>query len=91
MDVSNVLALDNHDPQELNPSTLLHSKVIAVEGMPGAGKTSVLFDIAEELEGTCVLLSEMNLEPNSSWKKLSSKEQSHIFHNLWVDEVLIMP
>ena len=29
-------------------------------------------------------LSEMNLEPNSPWKKLSSKEQSHIFQNLWV-------
>lgn len=90
MDVSNVLALDNHDSQELNPSTLLHSKVIAVEGMPGAGKTSVLFDIAEELEGTCVLLSEMNLEPNSPWKKLSSKEQSHIFHNLWVERIEVL-
>jgi len=85
-----VLALCKTDPQTLHSASSPRSKLIAIEGMPGAGKTSVLASFAEELEGTCILLPELNLEPDSPWKKLSSKEQGDIFHKLWVERMMLL-
>lgn len=63
------------------------SKVIAFEGMTGAGKTSLLLGIAHELAGKCIILPEMRPEPDSSWRHASVKEQGKIFHRLWVERI----
>ena len=62
-------------------------KIIAFEGMPGAGKTTALLSFAHEFEGKYIVLSEMNPEPDSPWKHASIKEQGEIFHQLWVERI----
>lgn len=46
---------------------------IAIEGMPGAGKSISLID----------LFSETNPEPNSKWQDFSASDQGDIFHSIW--------
>lgn len=57
---------------------------IAIEGMPGAGKTTTLLDLIDEFQGQCMLLSETNPEPNATWENYSSNAQGDIYHQLWV-------
>ena len=63
---------------------------IALEGMAGAGKTTSLLQLIPELEGTCVVLSELLPEPRADWSLLSIKDQSKIYHDLWVSRMKII-
>lgn len=63
---------------------------IALEGMPGAGKTSSLLHLVSELEGTCVVLSELLPEPTTDWSILTIKNQGKIYHDLWVSRMEII-
>lgn len=56
---------------------------IAVEGMPGAGKSTSLLDLISEFSDRCVLFSETNPEPNSEWQDFSASDQGDIFHKIW--------
>ena len=52
---------------------------IAIEGMPGAGKSISLIDLISEFSDRCVLFSETNPEPNSKWQDFSASDQGDIF------------
>ncbi|MGH2611587.1 MAG: deoxynucleoside kinase [Rhabdochlamydiaceae bacterium] len=56
---------------------------IAIEGMPGAGKSTSLLDLISEFSDRCILFSETNPEPNSDWQDLSANDQGDIFHRIW--------
>lgn len=90
MNDTQLLAFNSSRAQKSLENALPYSKIIVVEGMPGAGKTSALAALAEELEGTCVLLSEMNLEPNAPERNLLPKEKGAVFHKLWVERMEIL-
>lgn len=60
---------------------------IAIEGMPGGGKTSSLISLISELPGDFVLFSETNPEANSDWKHLTVNTQGGVYHKLWVDRM----
>lgn len=63
------------------------SKIIAVEGMPGAGKTTILAALAEQFEGSCILLPELNFEPYAPENSLPPEEKRTLFHKLWVERL----
>jgi thymidylate kinase len=63
---------------------------IALEGMPGAGKTSSLLHLVSELEGTCVVLSELLPEPTADWSILTIINQGRIYHDLWVSRMEVV-
>ena len=75
---------------EINSIPSASNKIIAIEGMPGSGKTTILTSLSEQLEGTCILLSELNLEPDSPEKKLPAQEQGDIFHALWLERIALL-
>ncbi|MBA3814670.1 MAG: AAA family ATPase [Alphaproteobacteria bacterium] len=83
---SNLFVFARSSPEKLPSENI----IIVFEGMPGAGKTSILSALAEELEGRCILLSEMNLEPYSSEMTLPSKEKKDIYHNLWIERMELL-
>ncbi len=56
---------------------------IAIEGMPGAGKSTSLIDLISEFSDRCILFSETNPEPNSEWQDFSASDQGDIFHKMW--------
>lgn len=56
---------------------------VAIEGMPGAGKSTSLLDLISEFSDRCILLSETNPEPNSDWEDFSANDQGDIFHRIW--------
>lgn len=56
---------------------------IAIEGMPGAGKSISLIDLIYEFSDRCILFSETNPEPNSKWQDFSASDQGDIFHSIW--------
>jgi thymidylate kinase len=56
---------------------------IAIEGMPGAGKSTSLLDLISEFSDRCILFSETNPEPNSEWQGFSPSDQGDIFHQIW--------
>jgi thymidylate kinase len=57
---------------------------IAIEGMPGAGKSTSLLELIGEFQDRCILLSETNPEPNAPWQDYSVIDQGDIFHRIWV-------
>lgn len=71
-------------------NSLEKNKIIVFEGMPGAGKTTILSSMAEDYEGACILLSEMNLEPHSPETMFPLREQKNIFHQLWVERMHLL-
>lgn len=56
---------------------------IAIEGMPGAGKSTSLLDLISEFSDRCILFSETNPEPDSEWQDFSATDQGDIFHKMW--------
>ncbi len=56
---------------------------IAIEGMPGAGKSTSLLDLISEFSDRCILFSETNPEYNSEWQDFSASDQGDIFHRIW--------
>jgi thymidylate kinase len=66
------------------------SQIIGIEGLPGAGKTTILAAIAEELEGKAILLSELNFEPNSPYGKLPIKDQGDVYLRLWIERMTLL-
>lgn len=66
------------------------SMKIVIEGMPGAGKTSAIFHLANELEGRCIIIPEVNPEPTDVWKTASIKDQGTVFHQIWVSRMEIL-
>lgn len=68
----------------------LFATIITIEGMPGAGKTTHLFQLARDLEGRSIIISEMNPEPGATWTEKSSAEQNAIFHELWVERMQLL-
>lgn len=56
---------------------------IAIEGMPGAGKSTSLLDLIAEFRDRCILFSETNPEPDAEWKNFSASDQGDIFHQIW--------
>ena len=56
---------------------------IAIEGMPGSGKSTSLLDLVSEFSDRCILFSETNPEPNSEWQDFSASDQGDIFHRIW--------
>jgi hypothetical protein len=53
-------------PEKIAEPFAFRRAVIALEGMPGFGKTSTLVALARRFGGCCLALSEMNLGgPNS--------------------------
>jgi thymidylate kinase len=86
-----VYTLEHTHPQSFNKSSKESRCIkIALEGMPGAGKTTTLLRLVSELEGTCVVLSELLPEPNADWSILSIKDQATIYHKLWVSRMKIV-
>lgn len=63
--------------------TCLASHKIAIEGMPGAGKSTSLLELISEFSDRCILFSETNPEPNSEWQDFSASDQGDIFHRMW--------
>ncbi len=66
------------------------SQIIGIEGLPGAGKTTILAAIAEELEGKAILLSEINFEPNSPYGKLPMRDQGDVYLRLWIERMTLL-
>jgi len=66
------------------------STIIAVEGIPGAGKTTTLVRLAERLEGVGIILPEVNPEPHSDWQNLSNEELPEAYHNYWVERIKLL-
>ena len=60
---------------------------IAIEGMPGAGKTTSLIQIIEELSEEFILLSETNPEPNHTWQEEDLQDQTQVYHQIWLDRM----
>lgn len=63
---------------------------IALEGMPGAGKTSTIFRLIPGLEGICIILPELNAEPGSELNSLSISKQGEKFHQWWDSRMKIL-
>jgi len=63
---------------------------VAIEGMPGAGKTSAILKLASDLEGKCIVLSELQPLPQADWSILPAKQQSRIYHELWVSRMEVI-
>lgn len=90
------VAAQTHQKEILQPKNYSSQKQskcikIALEGMPGAGKTSTLFRLISDLNNVCVVLSELNPTPSIlSWKKLSTKDQGQKFHHWWASRMKIM-
>ncbi len=63
--------------------------IIGFEGMPGAGKTSTLFELIK-LYPNCILLSETNPEPGMDWDMYSHKQKSHYFHTVWTERMAVI-
>ena len=57
---------------------------IAIEGMPGAGKSTSLLELINEFQDRCILLSETNPEPDAVWQDYSVSDQGDIFHQIWL-------
>lgn len=62
-------------------------KNIAIEGMPGAGKTSALLKLIGQLPAEFILLSETNPEPNSDWLNGNLHDQTDVYHQMWIDRM----
>lgn len=60
--------------------------IIGFEGMPGAGKTSTLFELIKSYPH-CILLSETNPEPGMGWETFSDSQKSDYFHTNWVERM----
>lgn len=71
-------------------ATLGFGNVIAIEGMAGAGKTTVLLRLAYEYEGACLLLPELNPEPDAPWGNDPLDIKGAMFHKLWLERVEAM-
>lgn len=65
----------------------LGRRFFAVEGMPGAGKTSSLLELIPELQEEFILLSETNPEPNANWQDREIEDQTKIYHQIWFDRM----
>lgn len=63
---------------------------IAIEGMPGAGKSTSLLELIEEFQDSSILLSEINPEPHAPWQDYSVIDQGDIFHQLWVTRMYLV-
>lgn len=63
-------------------------KKIAIEGMPGSGKTSCVISLAQLLGENCLLLPEINLEKDES--KYIKTNEWHIYHQLWLERIKII-
>lgn len=59
------------------------AKNIAIEGIPGAGKTTSLLTLIGELPANFILLSETNYEPVSNWQNHSINMQTDTYHQMW--------
>ena len=66
------------------------SPVIGIEGLPGAGKTTILAALAEELEGKAIFLSEVNFEPRSPYRKLPTRDQRDIYLRFWIERMTLL-
>ena len=63
--------------------------IIGFEGMPGAGKSSTIFELLT-LYPDYVFLSEMNPDYNINWSQLSLSEKSKFFHTKWIERMEII-
>lgn len=70
----------------LNHNTLAE-RFFAVEGMPGAGKTTSLIEIISELSEEFILFSETNPEPNAKWQDDEIEDQTNRYHQIWFDRM----
>lgn len=65
--------------------------LIGVEGMPGAGKTSLLTSLIDQTNCAYLLLPELNPTPQEA-QELTGKLEEHIwefYHHLWVERLSI--
>jgi hypothetical protein len=59
--------------------------VIALEGVPGSGKTSCFSLLLGQFSSRSVFLSEMNPEPDASWVQANPVVQGDYFDKYWVE------
>ncbi len=64
------------------PSTL-----IAIEGMPGAGKTSIIFALLNKSSNQCLVLPSLHPVPGKPLPKSSATILSQRFHDWWVSRM----
>lgn len=63
---------------------------IAVEGMPGSGKTSSLLKLVQGLGDEYVMLPEINFNVSSVYHNSSLKDQWRSYHHLWHNRLNII-
>lgn len=63
---------------------------IAVEGMPGAGKTSSLVRLAQDLGDQYIVLPEINFNVSSVYHNSNLKDQWRSYHHLWYSRLNIV-
>lgn len=64
---------------------------IAIEGIPGGGKTSALIKLITKLsDQNFLLISETNPEPNADWQNDSALQQGDIYHSMWHERMLLV-
>lgn len=63
---------------------------IAIEGLPGSGKTSLLFSLIEKMGQDTLILSELNPEPSDSWIEQDEDDKGSFYHKLWVERMAII-
>jgi thymidylate kinase len=64
--------------------------IVAIEGMPGTGKTSSLLDIIGRHSHNITLLSETNPEPGEDIYSLNQNEQTNYFQQLWIERMKLI-
>lgn len=63
---------------------------IAVEGMPGAGKTSSLLRLVQDLGDQYIMLPEINFSVSSVYHSSNLKDQWRSYHHLWYSRLNII-
>ncbi|VVB75802.1 Thymidylate kinase [uncultured archaeon] len=64
--------------------------MIVFEGLPGTGKSTILFQLAKSYFGKYNILPEMHTDPGESLKGMSNSAQSRLFHKKWVQRMRII-
>ncbi len=64
-----------------NPCFALHK--IAIEGMPGAGKTTILLELIAEFD-QCVLFPELHPEPGAESEEYCENRKGDIYHQMQI-------